>query len=207
MNDMNHHNQIIIIGGPNGAGKTTCAKYLLPEFLKIHEYVNADNISLELFGQQNHTNMIKPSKIMLKRVHELAEAYQDFAFETTLAPRSFARWISSLTKRSYEFILLFIWLQSPDLAVERVLSRVKLGGHSVPEEVIRRRYWAGIRNFFSLYQPLASIWKVYDNSTLMPPMPIAYGHGAADTYILDDEMWNTFKKGSYGIFSDQFVHK
>ncbi|HMB31415.1 MAG TPA: zeta toxin family protein [Desulfohalobiaceae bacterium] len=195
-------NQVIIIAGPNGAGKSTCAKYILPEFLKIQEYVNADNISLEIFGRHNHSNMVRPGKIMLRRIHELAKQKQDFAFETTLAPRSFAHWISSLTKQSYEFILLFIWLQSPDLAVERVMSRVKLGGHSVTEEVVRRRYWAGIHNFFSLYLPLASIWKVYDNSTLTPPYCIAYGHGNLDHHIIDNQLWNKFKKGDYGIFSD-----
>ncbi len=200
-------NQIIIIAGPNGAGKSTCAKYILPEFLEIQEYVNADNISLELFGQCDHANMVRPGKIMLKRIHELAEQRRDFAFETTLAPRSFAHWISSLTKQSYEFILLFIWLQSPDLAVERVMSRVKLGGHSVPEKVVRRRYWGGIRNFFSLYLPLASIWKVYDNSTLMPPWCIAYGHRDLDQHIVDNKLWDKFKKGYYGIFSDELVHE
>jgi predicted ABC-type ATPase len=186
--------RIIIIAGPNGAGKTTCARQLLHEFLQIHEYVNADQIALELYGRYPETNLIRPGKIMLQRMHELAAQNKEFAFETTLAPRSFARWIKDLISRNYQFILHYVYLQSPDLAVQRVLTRVKLGGHPVPENVVRRRYWAGIANFFRLYTPLAHTWMVYDNSSLTPPQCIAYADSDQEPNILEPKIWNKFKR-------------
>jgi predicted ABC-type ATPase len=189
-------NTVVVLAGPNGAGKTTCAAYLLHEFLDVHEYVNADAIAQEVFGDASMVAHILPGKIMLRRLHRLGEAGADFAFETTLAPRSFAPWLRALTQRGYLFILLYIWLRSPELAVERVLTRAKLGGHHVPASVVRRRYWAGIRNFFRLYRPVAAVWKIYDNSSLSPPRCIAYGHRDRETRVVDSKLWQQFREGN-----------
>ncbi len=184
--------KIIIIGGPNGSGKTTCAKHLLHEFLEIYSYVNADQIGFEILGYYPINKTILPSRMMLKKIRELAEKKENFAFETTLAPKSFAHWIQDLTKKDYDFILHYVWLQSADLAVERVNTRVKIGGHSVPEDVVRRRYWTGIKNFFYLYQPLATTWKVYDNSGLGPPTCIAAGHFDKEAEVFEPKLWDIF---------------
>ncbi|MFO8032166.1 MAG: hypothetical protein R6U22_06450 [Desulfohalobiaceae bacterium] len=197
MSASNEKNRIIIIAGPNGAGKTTCARQLLQEFLQIHEYVNADQIALELYGCYPENDVIRPGKIMLQRMHELVAQNKEFAFETTLAPRSFAKWIKNLISRNYLFILHYVFLQSPDLAVQRVLTRVKLGGHPVPEHVVRRRYWAGIANFFKLYSPLAHTWMVYDNSGLTQPQCIAYASSDQEPNILEPEIWNKFRGAVY----------
>ncbi len=189
--------RVIVIAGPNGAGKTTCARHLLHDFLQIHEYVNADQIAYELFGHHPQENVLGPAKLMLQRMHKLADQNKEFAFETTLAPRSFAPWLQDLTARNYEFILHFVWLQSPDLAVQRVLSRVKLGGHPVPEEVVRRRYRSGLINFFKLYKPLARSWMVYDNSGLRWPQCIAYGTSDQEPEVLEPELWEKFRSESY----------
>ncbi len=61
--------------------------------------------------------------------------------------------------------ILYVWLKSADLAVSRVEERVRRGGHGVAEEVIRRRYVRGLRNFFKLYMPIADAWALSDNST------------------------------------------
>ena len=84
----------------------------------------------------------------------------DFAFETTLASRTFAPWIAELRSSGYAFTLLCVWLHNPELSVARVAARVSAGGHHVPSDVVRRRYYGGLRNFFSLYQPLADLWRV-----------------------------------------------
>src|SRR5208282_502791 len=106
---------------------------------------------------------------------ELAQRRQSFAFETTLATRSFAPWIRQLKQTGFRFQLLYLWLPSADMAVQRVSDRVKLGGHHVPEDTIRRRYRRGIGNFFRLYRPLADEWKVFDNSHPGQPALIAEG--------------------------------
>jgi predicted ABC-type ATPase len=79
----------------------------------------------------------------------------------------------------YAVHLVFLWLASPELALARVARRVDLGGHSVPAEAVRRRYASGLRNFFSLYRPLMSTWRMYDSSNLPEPRLIAAGGGSA----------------------------
>jgi len=64
-----------------------------------------------------------------------------------------------------------------------------LGGHGVPEETVRRRYHAGLRNFFHLYQPLATTWAMYDNSETAAMRLIAAGSGGAVTDVGDAAVW------------------
>jgi predicted ABC-type ATPase len=126
---------------------------------------------------------------MLKRLTELASERKSFGFETTLASRSFAPKIRALLRAGYEFHLVFLWLPGPDIAVERVASRVRLGGHDVPEETVRRRYRSGLRNFFTLYSPLATSWRMYDNSTEQPRL-IASGDAQGASMIEDPAAWH-----------------
>ena len=131
---------MIIIAGPNGAGKTTTAPALLQDALQVDDFVNADVIAQGLCAFQPEKEAIRAGRIMLKRIHSLAEKRADFAFETTLASRSFAHWMPELKRQGYQLHLFFLWLDHPDLAVSRVKERVRLGGHQVPENTIRRRY-------------------------------------------------------------------
>ena len=115
---------------------------------------------------------MKRGRIMLKRLGELAHERMDFAFETTLASKTFAPWIAKLRDSGYRFQLLYLWLPNSELAVKRVLDRVRQGGHNVPEETIRRRYRAGLVNFFSLYRPIADEWRFFDNADPSKPHPV-----------------------------------
>lgn len=165
---------IIIIAGPNGAGKTTAAPALLGTALQIDHFVNADTIAAGLSAFAPEKAAIQAGKAMLERVHFLANNNESFAFETTLASRTFAPWIAKLKKeQGYLFHLTFLTLKTPDLAILRVAERVQMGGHSVPENTIRRRFKSGLKNFFNLYLPLADSWQMYDNSDVGEPIPIA----------------------------------
>lgn len=155
---------LIVLAGPNGAGKTTASKDLLEGALSVHEFVNADRIAQGLSAFDPESVALTSGRIMLERLRDLARERMNFAFETTLASRSFAPWIKELKKSEYEFRLVYYWLRSPELAVERVADRIRFGGHHVPEEVIRRRYEGGLRNFFQLYRPMADTWRFFDNS-------------------------------------------
>ncbi|HEX4044619.1 MAG TPA: zeta toxin family protein [Gammaproteobacteria bacterium] len=157
---------VLIIAGPNGAGKTTAAPALLNEALRISHFVNADTIADGLSAFAPEKAAIQAGRAMLNRMRYLANEGENFAFETTLASRSFAPWIIELMKHGYLFHLTFLLLDDPRLAVSRVAERVRLGGHSVPEETIRRRYKMGLKNFFRLYIPIANSWQMYDNSTM-----------------------------------------
>jgi predicted ABC-type ATPase len=188
--------QVIVIAGPNGAGKTTLAPFLLRDGLGVLEYVNADPIASGLSGFDPAGVAIAAGRVMLRRLHELANQGRTFAFESTLAAKSYAPWIEELRSRGYSFLLMFLWLRSADLAVHRVRERVRAGGHDVREEVIRRRYDSGLRNFWKLYQPLANTWAVYDNSDSGSPDPIlvAKGTGSDPVPLIEHPLWRVFSE-------------
>jgi predicted ABC-type ATPase len=184
---------VVVLGGPNGAGKSTTAHALLRDALSVSEFVNADTIALGLSGFDPAGSAVAAGRILLARVRELAEQRADFAFETTLASRSFAPWLRQLIESGYRVQVVFVWLPTPELAVLRVRQRARAGGHDVPEETIRRRYTRGIRNFLDLYKPLAASWRVYDNSRPSEPSLFARGEGFRAETILDEERWRAFQ--------------
>jgi predicted ABC-type ATPase len=179
-----------MLAGPNGSGKTTIAPRLLKGKLAVSEFVNADLIARGLSGFDPDVAAMAAGRVMLARLRDLAAHRADFAFETTLASRSFASWLAELKDVGYRFDLVFLWLNSPDLAVARVADRVRTGGHGVPEATILRRYRAGLRNFFALYRPLANTWEVVDNSIGPVVRPIASGRGEITDMVADRQTWD-----------------
>lgn len=172
---MNEHPEILIIAGANGAGKSTLATSLVRDKLHVSEFVNADVIAQGLAAFDVNSVAVEAGRIMLARLRDLASKRKSFAFETTLAARSYATWIEELQQTGYRFHLVFLWLPSPEVAIQRVADRVKTGGHDIPRAVIKRRYNAGLRNFFALYQPIAHSWRIEDNSHLYNRQLIASG--------------------------------
>jgi predicted ABC-type ATPase len=156
--------------------------------------VNADVIARGLSAFHPERAAIHAGRIMLDRLHELAAHRASFAFESTLASRTFAPWIAQLCVTGYEFALLYLWLPSPEHAIARVAERVRLGGHHVPEETVRRRYSGGLRNFFELYQPMATMWRFYENSQPSDPRLIAAGCGRIEKTIADQGVWNDVQR-------------
>ena len=156
--------EIFVFGGCNGSGKSTLANRLLSSIEPLPEFVNADLIAAELCPSDVDSVAITASRLMLNRLKLLAIQQVDFAFETTLAARSFAKFLQDCQTKGYKVNLIYVWLNSPDLAIKRVAQRVAAGGHNIPPDVIRRRYHRGRKNFFELYSPLADRWIVYDNS-------------------------------------------
>jgi predicted ABC-type ATPase len=193
MSEKNPH--VIVIAGPNGAGKSTTAPVLLKGTLGVTEFVNADVIAQGLSAFQPESAAFHAGRVMLERLHYLAKERVDFAFETTLASRSFAPWIAKLKQCGYTFHLVFLWLPSADFAVARVAERVRMGGHDVPEETIRRRYNKGIENFFRLYRPLSITWRIYDNSEPSWPRIVADGRGDTNETIYDPKTWSLIRGG------------
>jgi predicted ABC-type ATPase len=128
---------------------------------------------------------------MLARMHELADAHVSFAFETTLATRSYASWLAELRASGYKAHVVFLWLPSADEAVGRVGERVRAGGHDVPEATIRRRYKSGLKNLLGLYLPLADTWQVIDNSIMRMPRCIAVGGARGPARVDDPLTWQS----------------
>lgn len=157
---------LYIIAGCNGAGKTTASFTVLPEMLNCKEFVNADEIAKGLSPFQPEKVSIEAGRIMLTRIKELMHQNVDFAFETTLATKSYARFLLDAHEKGYSITLIYFWLNSPELAIERVKSRVQSGGHFIPQEVIIRRYTSGMINLNHIYLPLCDYWILIDNSEI-----------------------------------------
>jgi predicted ABC-type ATPase len=154
---------IFIIAGCNGAGKTTAAYNLLPDVFKTVEFVNADEIARGLSPFNPTGVAFQSGRIMLERLDQLLEENQSFSFETTLSGLAYINFIKKAKKKGYGITFFFVFLNSVELAIERVAIRVSKGGHSIPKDVIDRRYYKGLRNF-SKYAEEADDWYVYDNS-------------------------------------------
>jgi predicted ABC-type ATPase len=187
--------RIVLLAGPNGAGKSTAAPSLLADTLQVMELVNADVIAHGLSAFHPERVALEAGRIMLQRLRNLASQRISFAFESTLAGRSFIPWIMNLRQTGYAFYLVYLWLPGPEMAITRVLERVRLGGHHVPTDTIRRRYVSGLRNFFQLYRPLADQWFFYDNSSSSGPRRLAFGKSDSEETILDAETWNAIIGG------------
>lgn len=179
---------LYIIAGCNGAGKTTASFTVLPELLQVKEFVNADEIARGLSPFQPEKVSIEAGRIMLRRLQELLAQRVDFAFETTLATRSFAGLIERAKARGYTITLIYYWLDSVELAIARVRARVADGGHNIPPDVIARRYEAGLRNFLYLYKSRVDYWLLIDNSQTQPEL-IAEGQGNASCKVVHLPKW------------------
>lgn len=135
---------------------------------------------------------------MLDRLNQLAKERASFAFETTLASRTFAPWLRERQREGYRVHVFYLWLPNPELAVARVALRVQAGGHNVPETDICRRYERGRRNFFELYAPLANTWELYDNS-ISEPRLVALGWLGLATKVFAPQLWPTISDKRYEV--------
>lgn len=159
---------LYIIGGCNGAGKTTASFSILPDILDCREFVNADEIARGLSPFRPETVTFEAGRIMLKRIKALINAGETFAFETTLSTRSYKNLIAEANKSGYKITLVFFWLESVEMAIDRVQNKVRDGGHNIPEEIIRRRYRSGIKNLLEIYLPIVDRALLFDNSSNDP---------------------------------------
>jgi len=154
---------LYIIGGCNGAGKTTVAYNLLPEVFQTVEFVNADEIARGISPFNFEGVAFQAGRIMLERIRQLIGVRKSFAFETTLSGLTYLKFIKMAKLFGYDITLCFIWLNSMELAKDRVAVRVNKGGHNIPENIIERRFVKGLQNF-TKYASEADSWYIYDNS-------------------------------------------
>ncbi len=187
---------LYIIAGPNGAGKTTASYTVLPEIFNVKEFVNADEIAKGLSPFNPDAAGLKAGRIMLNRINELLEKNQSFAFETTLSTKSYTGFVRKAQEKGYEVILLFMALDSIELAKKRVSIRVQEGGHNIPTDVIERRYTKGLLNLFNLYIPLVDKWILLNNSGETFNV-IAEG-SQKELIVKSQEVWDVLKTKYYG---------
>ena len=184
--------QLYIIAGCNGAGKTTASFTILPEVLNCKEFINADEIAKGLSPFQPESVAMQAGRIMLARMDELLQKGETFAFETTLATKSYKQKIEWAQANGYEVTLLFFWLRNVTMAKERVAQRVAEGGHSIPSETIERRYHNGIANLFAIYMNMVDICYIFDNSE-GERTPIAKKYKGGKEIIYNTDLYNQMK--------------
>lgn len=188
--------KIYIIAGPNGAGKTTASYTILPEIFNCHEFVNADEIARGLSPFNPEGVGLLAGRLMLERINELIERGKTFAFETTLATKSYQSLIKRAQVLGYETILLFLYLNSTELAIRRVKTRVIEGGHNIPTDVIERRFENGLVNFFNRYIPIVDSWLLIDNSDEHFKF---IAKGSKNEFDIDNpKKWNYLKEKYHG---------
>lgn len=183
---------LYIIAGCNGAGKTTASYTILPEIIECNEFVNADEIAKGLSPFQPEKVAFEAGRIMIHRINDLINENESFGFETTLATKSYKNKIINAQKLGYNVTLLFFWLNNVDLAIERVKTRVKEGGHNIPEKVIKRRYVNGIKNLFGIYLPIVDGVLIYDNSYGKHEL-IAHKMGVSELEVVDENKFKQLK--------------
>jgi predicted ABC-type ATPase len=185
--------RVLLIGGPNGAGKTTFASRLLP-LLGISHFVNADEIARGLNPQDPESVSVEAGREMLQQIKHFRGSRTSFAFESTLASRSFARTLRACSEDGFETILVYVWVSSPSVSVERVAHRVASGGHNVPRNDVIRRWHRSARNLFELYLPVADEWRVWLNRDTEGYLPVAAGTLEKVTSVWDAETWSALQQ-------------
>ena len=188
---MNEKN-LYIIAGCNGAGKTTASFTILPDILDCKEFVNADEIAKGLSPFQPEKVAFEAGRIMLNRIDELFKNQENFAFETTLATKTYRQKVKFAKENNYNTTLLFFWLRNSNLAKERVKTRVKEGGHNIPNDIIERRYMNGIKNLFNIYLEIVDQVLIFDNSEGKPIL-IAEKNFGEEIVIHNLEKFNDLK--------------
>ena len=184
--------KLYIIAGCNGAGKTTASYTVLPEMLGCKEFVNADEIAKGLSPFNPESVAIEAGRLLLQRMDDLISEGADFAFEPTLASRSYGKFIEPAHSKGECVSLLYFGLPTPEQAIERVATRVNEGGHNIPSDVILRRYANGLRNLTTLYTPVCDFWSIYDNSSADAEIKIiASGEKDATIQIEDTLSYKT----------------
>lgn len=156
--------KLYVIVGCNGAGKTTASQTIFPEILDCKKFINADLIAIDISKGLHEKVDIRAGRIMLEEIKHLLNGKNSFAFETTLSARSYQNLIRTAQCKKFSVVLVFFWLSSIELAIERVKIRVIEGGHDVPLKIIERRYILGLINLFKIYLPMVDEFMIFDNS-------------------------------------------
>lgn len=181
--------ELIIICGANGVGKTTFAK---PYVEKIgYKFLNADEIAKEIEAKGLKNAMIKAGRIFFNELNKSISHGENVVIETTLSGNYVNKVAISAKEKGYWVKVIYIFIDSEDLCIERVYSRVLKGGHNVPEDDIRRRFQRSLNNFWNDFTSLSNFWMLlYNGDENYQQVAI----GSSENYSVENEvLFNHFQ--------------
>ena len=188
-----NHPRLYIIAGPNGAGKTTFAREFLPRYAECKQFVNADFIAGGLAPFSPETAALRAGRLLLEQIRLLADKRSDFGFETTLSGVTYVSLLRKLKAQGYRIQMFFLWIPNVELALKRIADRVRMGGHDIPKNVVRRRFHKGLQNLFKLYRPLLDSWTIFDNSGVLPQLIAREEVG--ELSVFDEDLFARISEG------------
>lgn len=185
-----------LVAGSNGAGKSTFAQDFLPDFVHCENLINPDLIAQGLSPFDPTKASGKAARLTLEMIEDLATKQADFAFESTLSGRTYAKIIRRLKDQyNYQVHLFYLWIPSTEMAIDRIADRVSEGGHHVPDQDVIRRFSRSLQNLFELYAPLVDNLFVFDNSAEQPKL--IYERNESGEMVIDQLRFLEFKGQSY----------
>jgi predicted ABC-type ATPase len=187
---------VVVIGGPNGAGKSTAANRIFPKSLGLRHFLNADEIARGLSPYDPSSAAIAAGRVLIETIDTLVHSGQSFAFETTCAGRGHLQRLRLCRSAGYRITLIFLWLPSAEMALARVAHRVAHGGHGIPDDVVLRRYAAGLRNMRHHFLPLADVAVIYDNSERGRVL-VAEKHPDSALIVYDTARWQIIEDATH----------
>ena len=159
-----------IIAGPNGAGKTTFAMEYLPQVAQCSRFINADLIAAGLSPLAPERELLAASRLFLSEIEVAIAEREDFAFETTLAGRSYLKLVRRLRAAGWRTELIYLALPSMEMSKMRVAERVAHGGHNIPSADIERRFARSLNNLFNVFSAEVDACRCFMNSSAAPEL-------------------------------------